>query len=133
MSDVFSLLKIIHISTVVFTGSYFFIRGLALINHQQWYKEIRARKVSRYNDTTLLLSGMGMAALMEQYPFIDAWLTAKILLIVIYIILGMLALYWLQSWKQKILAGLAALLVYGYIVGIALSKNPVWIQAVYKN
>jgi len=130
MADLFSLAKIIHVSTVSFTGLYFIIRGLSQFNHSQWFKKRWARRISQYNDTTLLLSGFGMAAIIGQYPFVNSWLTTKFLLMLAYIILGMLAFYWLHRRRQKMLAWLAAVLVYAYIVGTALNKNPGWLLAI---
>jgi len=131
MNDTYySLIKIIHVSTVSFTGIYFIIRGLSQFSHYQWFRKRWARRVSQYNDTVLLFSGIGMAVMIGQYPFVNSWLTAKLLLLIAYIILGMLAFHWLHSQKQKMIAWLAALLIYSYIVGIAVNKNPAWVQAV---
>ncbi len=130
MNDTYSLVKIIHISTVTFTGLYFIIRGLSQFNHNQWFKKRWARSISQYNDATLLFSGIGMALMIEQYPFVNSWLTAKFLMMIVYIILGMLAFHWLHRQGQKTVAWSVALLVYGYIVGVAVNKNPAWIQAV---
>ncbi len=130
MAELYSFIKIIHISTVSFTGFYFILRGLSQFKHQQWYRKRWARRISQYNDTVLLLSGISMAVIIDQYPFINSWLTAKFLLLIVYILLGMLAFYWLHNKKQKMIAWLFALLVYSYIIGVAINKNPAWIMAV---
>ena len=130
MGDLFPLLKIIHVSTISFTGFYFIIRGLSQFSHQYWFKKRWARRISQYNDTVLLLSGLSMAAIIGQYPFVNSWLTTKFLLILVYIFLGMLSFYWLQKPRQKILAWFIALMVYSYIIGVALNKDPAWLQAV---
>ncbi len=130
MNDFYSLIKIIHISTVSFTGFYFIIRGLSQFNHYQWYRKRWARRISQYNDAVLLLSGISMAVIIEQYPFVNSWLTAKFILLIVYILLGMLAFYWLRNKKQKMIAWSFALLVYSYIIGVAINKNPAWIVAV---
>lgn len=130
MNDFYSLIKIIHISTVSFTGFYFIIRGLSQFNHYQWYRKRWARRISQYNDTVLLLSGISMAVIIGQYPFVNSWLTAKFLLLIVYILLGMSAFYWLHNKKQKMITWLFALLVYSYIIGVAINKNPAWIMAV---
>ncbi|VAX14416.1 hypothetical protein MNBD_GAMMA24-2255 [hydrothermal vent metagenome] len=130
MYELYSLIKLIHISTVSFTGFYFIIRGLSQFNHYQWYRKRWARRISQYNDTVLLLSGISMALLIEQYPFVNSWLTAKFFLLLVYILLGMLSFYWLHNKNQKMIAWSLALLVYSYIIGVAITKNPAWIMAV---
>ncbi len=127
MGELYPLIKIIHISTVSFTGFYFILRGLSQFNHQRWFKKRWARRISQYNDTLLLFSGISMALIIRQYPFVNSWLTAKFILLIVYILLGMLAFYWLHNKKQKMIAWLFALLVYGYIIGVAITKNPAWI------
>ncbi len=129
MSEIFPLVKIIHVSTVAFTGFYFFIRGLSQFRHGQWFKKRWARRISQYNDTILLASGISMAVMIQQYPFVNGWLTAKFLMLIVYIILGMLAFHWLRRQNSKMLAWFSALLIYAYIVGVAMNKNPAWIQA----
>ncbi|HEB57515.1 MAG TPA: regulator SirB [Gammaproteobacteria bacterium] len=130
MYELYSLIKLIHISTVSFTGFYFIIRGLSQFNHYQWYRKRWARRISQYNDTVLLLSGISMAVIIEQYPFVNSWLTAKLFLLLVYILLGMLSFYWLHNKKQKMITWSFALLVYGYIIGVAINKNPAWIVTV---
>ena len=130
MYELYSLIKLIHISTVSFTGFYFIIRGLSQFHHYQWYRKRWARRISQYNDTVLLLSGISMAVIIKQYPFVNGWLTAKFFLLLVYILLGMLSFYWLHNKNQKMITWSFALLVYGYIIGVAINKNPAWILAV---
>ncbi len=130
MGELYSLIKIIHISTVSFTGFYFILRGLSQFSHYQWYRKLWARRISQYNDTLLLFSGISMAIIIGQYPFVNSWLTAKFLLLIVYILLGMLAFYWLHNKKQKMITWSFALLVYSYIIGVAINKNPIWIVTV---
>jgi uncharacterized membrane protein SirB2 len=59
-----------------------------------------------------------------QYPLVHGWLTAKVLGLVLYIGLGTVALRRGRTRGQRALAGLAAMLVFGFIVSVALSKNP---------
>jgi uncharacterized membrane protein SirB2 len=59
-----------------------------------------------------------------QYPFVDAWLTAKVLGLTVYIILGSLALRPGSTAKVRILAWLAALAVFGWILSVALTRQP---------
>jgi uncharacterized membrane protein SirB2 len=59
-----------------------------------------------------------------QYPFVDAWLTAKVLGLTAYIILGSLALRAGSAPGIRISAWLAALVVFGWIVSVALTRQP---------
>ena len=76
-------------------------------------------------DSVLLISAIFLAIKTQQYPFADHWLTAKILALVIYIALGMIALNYGRTKNIRVAAWLAALFCFGYIVSVAISRNPV--------
>jgi uncharacterized membrane protein SirB2 len=81
------------------------------------------------NDSVLLAAGVWLAVLLRQVPGESAWLTAKLVGLVVYIALGMLALRFLRSKGQRISAWLAALAVFGYIVAVAVTHSPLpWMR-----
>lgn len=61
---------------------------------------------------------------MEQYPFVHDWLTAKVLGLIVYIILGSIALKYGPTKPIRAMAWVAALAVFGYIVSVALTHTP---------
>lgn len=83
------------------------------------------RFVPHINDTLLLVAALWLAFAAGQAPGTHAWLTAKIVGLLAYIALGMVALRWGRT--KRICAGawVAALVVFGYIVAVALTKR-VW-------
>jgi len=76
------------------------------------------------NDTVLLTSAIILAVQMNQAPFVHGWLTAKVLGLLLYIGLGMLALRFAKTKPVKALAFLSAIAVFVYIVLVAVTKNP---------
>ena len=86
---------------------------------QRW-----VRIVPHVIDTILLLSAICLAYMLAQYPFVHAWLTAKVLALVAYIVLGSLALKRGRSKRVRIMALIAAITVFAYIVMVALQHNP---------
>ena len=63
--------------------------------------------------------------MLHQYPFVQAWLTVKVLLLVLYIVLGVLALKRGRTPQSgQITCFLAALLVYAFIISVAMAHNP---------
>ncbi len=73
-------------------------------------------------DTLLLSAGITLAILLQQYPFIDAWLTAKVVALLVYIVAGWLALR-AKTRQKKLQAYVIAITVFLYIVWVALTKN----------
>ena len=78
-------------------------------------------------DTLLLGSAVGMLVLWRTAPFELPWLSAKIIALLVYIGLGMVALRFGRSRRVKVGAYAMALLTAGYIVSVAYTKSPLGI------
>ena len=74
-------------------------------------------------DTLLLTSALGLVFWSGQYPFVQTWLTAKVLALLAYIVLGTIALKRGKTKGVRTFALLAALAVFTYIVAVALTRN----------
>jgi len=77
-------------------------------------------------DSALLLAGISLAVISHQYPGQQAWLTAKIVALVAYILLGKRALASATPGSQRPLWFIGALLSVTYIVGVAMTRSPSW-------
>lgn len=122
--NTYSGLKHIHIITVIISISLFFVRGIWVLMESPSVQQRWIKVVPHVNDSILLVSAIALTVVVSQYPFVQSWLTAKVLLLVVYIGLGMVAISRGKTKSVRILAWLLALGVYGYIVLIALTKNP---------
>jgi len=120
----FMLLKHTHVTCAVISFALFFLRGIwrfkgSPIMQQGWVKV-----VPHAVDTLLLASALGMAYLIEQYPLVDAWLTAKFFGLLLFITLGSVALKHGKTRAIRIAAWLGAQVVFAYIVLVATNHNP---------
>lgn len=118
------LFKYIHVSAVTLTLIFFIIRGLWMIMDAKILKQKWVKILAITIDSILLASAVILTMKISQYPFSHPWLTAKVLALVIYIALGMIALHYGATKKIRIVAWFAALLCFGYIVSVALTRNP---------
>jgi uncharacterized membrane protein SirB2 len=116
--------KDIHVSCVIVTFLLFFVRGLWMIVDSDLLQRKWAKWVPPVIDTALLVSAIVLAVTIHQYPFVHAWLTAKVVALLFYIGLGMLALTYGKTKKIRVFNWLAAQLCFIYIVAVALTKNP---------
>jgi uncharacterized membrane protein SirB2 len=124
------LLKTLHITCVAVTFTLFFGRGVLMLMASPLLKARVLRIAPHVNDTLLLGSAIWMAAVSRQYPFAEAWLTAKLLALMVYIGAGMIALSYGRTRRVRVAAWLFALLVFAYIVGVALTRSAapwVWV------
>src|SRR5687767_6902361 len=92
MLEFYPQIKLVHIAAVIASGVLFFLRGSAQLLGARWTMAAPLRYLSYFIDTTLLTAALMLATILRQYPFVHAWLTAKVCLLVVYIVLGTLAL-----------------------------------------
>lgn len=117
-------IKLIHILAVLASGSLFFLRGLALHLGGKWAMEAPLRYLSYAIDTILLTAALMLATILHQYPFVHGWLTMKVVLLVVYIVLGTYALKRGQTLRTRVICWLAALAVYAFIISVARAHHP---------
>jgi uncharacterized membrane protein SirB2 len=113
-----------HIGAVVASGVLLLIRGLAHnLLGAGWVMSWPVRLLSYTIDTVLLTAAMMLTTIIHQYPFADSWLTMKLLLLVVYIVLGYRALRG-RTAGPKWASLAAAAVIYAFIISIANAHNP---------
>jgi len=119
----YGVLKVIHEAAVALSFAGFFARGLGMIGDATWIRSRPARTLPHVVDTILLASALGLVWLLDVNPLGVPWLTAKIVGIFIYIVLGGIALRYGRSKRARVTAWLAAMATFGYIVSVAVTKD----------
>lgn len=117
-------LKHLHVTCVVLSGLGFCLRGGWMLVGSPLSQHRLTRVLPHIVDSLLLGSALSMAWMSGQYPFVNGWLTAKFFGLLAYILLGMMALKRGRTLEIRRRYFGLALLVYAYIVGVALSRNP---------
>ena len=117
-------LKHLHVACVVLSGLGFALRGWWMLNDSPLLRARLTRVVPHVVDTLLLGSALLMAWQSSQYPFAQGWLTAKFFGLLAYILCGTMALKRARTKGRRVVFLVLALLAYAYIVGVALTRNP---------
>lgn len=120
----YALLKSIHVTCVVLSGCGFVLRGYWMLRASPLAAHRLNRILPHAVDSLLLGSALGLAWTTHQYPFAQSWLTAKLAGLLLYIVLGSLALKRGRSRQVRATCFGLALLAYAYIVGAALMRSP---------
>ncbi len=115
--------KHLHITCAVLSGSFFLLRGVWMLADSPLLQRRWVKVVPHVVDTLLLGSALVMVFWSAQYPFVQDWLTAKVLALVVYIGLGSIALKRGKSKGVRGFALLAALATFAYIVAVALTRQ----------
>ncbi|MBU6949913.1 SirB2 family protein [Hahella sp. HN01] len=119
----YMLLKHIHMTCVALTFASFTLRFIWMILESSLLQRKLSKILPHIIDTVLLLSAIGLALKLQQYPFYNGWLTAKVVGLIIYIALGVFALKRGKTKGARILFGLGAYMAFAYVVMVALTKN----------
>ncbi|MDH2917160.1 MAG: SirB2 family protein [Gallionella sp.] len=118
------MLKAIHITCVALSYSLFLLRGIWLMRHSPIMRQ-RWLKIAPHSiDTILLTSAILLAWQLGYTPFNSPWLAAKILALLLYIGLGMLAFRFAKTDSMRLVAWLSAQLAFFYIVAAAVTHDP---------
>ncbi len=125
----YAAVKYVHVISVALSLTGFFLRGLLMIRASPLLAARWIKVLPHVNDTVLLVAAVSLAAMSGQYPFVVGWVTAKVLGLVAYIILGSLALRAGSTRKVRIVCWLAAMTVFAWIVSVALTRQPLGVLA----
>jgi uncharacterized membrane protein SirB2 len=115
--------KTLHISCVVLSITLFVVRGGLALSGYPWRRWGVLRWAPHAVDTVLLSTALWLAWQLGQTPFVDGWLTAKVLALLAYIGLGSYALSIKTAERRRPFFLAGALLSVSYIVGVALTHS----------
>ncbi|NNG24689.1 SirB2 family protein [Telluria aromaticivorans] len=117
-------LKHIHVTFALLSGLLFLLRGIWMLSGSQQLQRRWVKIVPHIVDTLLLASAIGLAVWSSQYPGQQSWLTAKVLALVGYIVLGTIALKRGRTQQVRAAAFAGALACFAYIVLVAVTRSP---------
>jgi len=117
-------IKWVHVVAVLLSGGLFALRGIAVLAGQRWPLAAPLRYLSYSIDTTLLTAALMLLTILPAGVFANGWLTLKLLLLVVYVVLGTLALTRGKTQRVRAICFVAALLTYGYMLGVARMHHP---------
>jgi uncharacterized membrane protein SirB2 len=116
-------IKHLHVACAALTGAFFVTRGIWMLADSPLLQRRWVRVLPHVIDTVLLASALVLVVWSRQYPFVQPWLTAKLIALLFYIVLGSVALKRGRSKRVRAAALVGALLVFGYIVRVAVTRQ----------
>lgn len=117
-------LKNIHTLLALLTISGFLLRGYWMMTKSDKLQQRMTRVAPHILDTVFLASGIAMLVLLSLNPLSQSWLLAKFAGLIVYILLGTVAIRRGSTQQVRVLALVGALSAFAYVVGVALSKSP---------
>ncbi len=118
------MLKTLHMTLAALTFVSFTLRGAGMLREAPWRRQRWVRVLPHVVDTLLFATGLALMIAIRQYPGAVPWITAKLVAVLVYIGLGMVALRFGRSRPVRAGAWIAALVVFGYIYAVAVARDP---------
>lgn len=127
MIEFYLPIKNVHIAAVLFSGALFFLRGLLLFSGRTWAMSAPVRYLSYCIDTVLLTAALMLATILPSAVFANGWLSMKLSLLLVYVLLGTFALKRGRSVRTRWICFVAAILVYVFMISVAHTHQPLGI------
>jgi len=124
LAGFYAQIKWVHVLMVVLSGTLLVTRGLAAHFGAGWTMAWPLRWLSYTIDTILITAALLLVTIVHQYPFVHAWLTMKVLLLAVYIVIGSLALKRGSTRRVRAVCLILALAVYLFIISVARTHDP---------
>lgn len=124
MIEFYPQIRQFHIFVALLSGSLFALRGACLLGGARWPLALPVRWLSYAIDTALLTAALMLLTLLPAAVFTNGWLTVKVALVVVYIVLGVFALKRAKTLRARWGCYLAALATYFAIYSIARAHHP---------
>ena len=119
----YSLLLATHTACALLTISGFMLRGYWMLQGSPLLRHRITRVAPHVVDALFLASGIALIVARQIAVLQSGWLLAKFAALLLYVALGMIALRFGRSRETRLTALIAAIAVFAYIVGVALSKS----------
>jgi len=120
----YAALKLLHVGSVAATLALFVLRGALMLRAPERLARRWVRIVPHIVDTVLLASAIALAAMIGSDAWTRGWLLAKVIGLLVYIVLGSIALKYGPTRFIRSAAFLGALATFAYIVMVAVTKSP---------
>lgn len=119
--NTYLILKHIHMTAAILSGVGFLLRGLWMMQESSLTNAKLVRVLPHIIDTVLLVTALGLVFQIGGFPL---WVQVKIVMLFAYIALGVFAFRIAKGLGKRMMFFFAALVAYGFILSVAISKNP---------
>ncbi|MDH4095887.1 MAG: SirB2 family protein [Betaproteobacteria bacterium] len=122
-AEAYLCVRTLHTACAVVSIAGFAARGALMLAGSPLLQHRLVRIAPHVIDTLLLASAVWLAWFLGQVPFVHGWITAKVLALLAYIVLGTIALKRGRTKRVRGAAFAAALATAAYIVAVALTRD----------
>ena len=133
MIEFYPHIKSVHIACVLASGTLFAARGLLVqVGHDGIARHIPVRVLAHVIDTALLATALMLLSIVPGASFGNGWMTIKLVLLVAYVALAVLAMQPARAPQARLAFYATALATYVYVLGVARMHHPLgWMSGTF--
>ena len=124
MFEFYPQIKLFHMSVALLSGALFALRGAFALGGARWPQALPVKWLSYAVDTSLLTAALMLLTILPWAMFANGWLLVKIVLIVVYVVLGVMAMRPQRNRRSRAICYGLALLTFVAIYVTARTHNP---------
>ncbi len=127
MTSLYPAVKHLHLMLIALSVVFFTVRFILHLRDSEMLEKKFLKIAPHVIDTFLLLSGVALCFIINQFPLENAWLTEKLGAVVAYIVLGIIAMKINRNKLFKVFAYIGAISWLVYAARMAVFKQPIMI------
>ncbi|WP_026374643.1 SirB2 family protein [Aestuariibacter salexigens] len=120
----YMMLKHLHLTAIAISVVLFILRFIWLMRESPQLQKKWVKILPHVVDTVLLASALGLCMVISQYPFVNGWVTEKVIGLVCYILLGLVAFKWARNNAMRLVGFFGALSWLVFTAKVAITKQP---------
>ena len=127
----YTFIKLLHTIAALATIAGFLLRGYWMLRESPLLQARMTKIAPHIVDALLLLAGIVMLSMLHLNPFTQSWLLAKFAGLLVYIVLGTIAIKRGKTKQSRTVAFAGAVAAFAYVIGVAVTKSPLgWVALV---
>ena len=119
----YAIVKHIHLTTIAISVVLFLLRFIWTLRQSDMLQKKWVKILPHITDTLLLLSAATLCVMLEQYPFATAWVSEKLLGLLMYVFMVTLALKIAKTDFMRMVGLVGALSWVAFSGFVAVSKQ----------
>ncbi len=121
----YTAVKHIHLTAIILSLVLFIARFVLLWLKSSKLNSKLLKVLPHLVDTVLIVSAITLCVLLQQYPLVDAWVTEKLLALIMYVFMVTLALRLANNNFMRIIGFVGAISWVAFAGAVAVSKQAI--------
>ncbi|KXI30755.1 SirB2 family protein [Paraglaciecola hydrolytica] len=120
----YEAVKHIHMNAMLLSVIFFILRFVLTLKTSPLLQKKWLKVAPHIIDTLWLLSALGLCVILQRYPFVDAWVSEKLLALLMYMLMVTIALKLAKTHLMRFIGLIGAFSWLAYAMMLVITKQP---------